>query len=77
MLAGHGFTASLNQLTVESPEPLASVFRLASNEMQLGSSLESALSNLTLQIPLVDVRFFVAAVLLQQTSGGNLARDTE
>ncbi len=73
MLAGHGFSSSLNLLTEESPEPLASVFRLVSNEIQLGSPLESALAKLAVQIPLVDVRFFVAAVLLQQSSGGNLA----
>jgi tight adherence protein B len=73
MLAGHGFTTSLNLLTEESPEPLASVFRQASNEMQLGSPLETALGKLAVEIPLLDVRFFAAAVLLQQTSGGNLA----
>jgi tight adherence protein B len=73
MLAGHGFTTSLNLLTEESSDPLASVFRNASNEIQLGSTLESALAKLPEQIPLVDVRFFVSAVLLQQASGGNLA----
>jgi tight adherence protein B len=73
MLAGHGFTSSLTLLTEESPEPLASVFRMASNEMQLGAPLESALQNLSDQIPLVDVRFFVSAVLMQQATGGNLA----
>jgi tight adherence protein B len=73
MLAGHGFTTSLNLLTEEAPEPLASVFRLASNELQLGSPLDRALAKLAEQIPLVDVRFFVAAVLLQQSTGGNLA----
>ncbi len=73
MLAGHGFSTSLNLLTDESPEPLASVFRLTSNEIQLGSPLGTALGKLAIQIPLVDVRFFVAAVLLQQSSGGNLA----
>jgi tight adherence protein B len=73
MLAGHGFSASLNLLTEESPEPLASVFRLASNEIQLGAPLERALGKVGEQIPLVDVRFFVSAVLLQQASGGNLA----
>ncbi len=73
MLAGHGFTMSLNLLTEEAAEPLASVFRSASNEIQLGASLESSLTKLPDEIPLVDVRFFVSAVLLQQASGGNLA----
>ncbi len=73
MLAGHGFITSLNLLTEEAPDPLASVFRSAANEIRLGSSLESALAKLPEQIPLVDLRFFVSAVLVQQTSGGNLA----
>ncbi|HEY3838916.1 MAG TPA: type II secretion system F family protein [Bryobacteraceae bacterium] len=73
MLAGHGFTSSVQLLTEESPEPLAGVFRLAHNEIQLGSPLDRALAKIAEQIPLVDVRFFVSAVLMQQTSGGNLA----
>ena len=73
MLAGHGFTTSLTLLTEEASDPLASVFRNASNEIQLGASLESSLAKLPEQIPLVDVRFFVSAVMLQQASGGNLA----
>jgi len=73
MLAGHGFTSGLNLLTEESPEPLAGVFRLASNEIQLGAQLDRALEKVAEQIPLVDVRFFISAVLMQQSSGGNLA----
>jgi tight adherence protein B len=73
MLAGHGFTSSINLLTEESPEPLAGVFQMAHNEIQLGSPIERALGKVAEQIPLVDVRFFVSAVLMQQTSGGNLA----
>jgi len=73
MLAGHGFTTSLILLTEEATDPLASVFRSASSEIQLGSSLESALAKLPEKMPLVDVRFFVSAVLVQQSTGGNLA----
>lgn len=73
MLAGHGFTTSLNLLTEEASDPLASVFRDAANEIRLGAPLERALGKLPEQIPLVDVRFFVSAVLVQQASGGNLA----
>jgi hypothetical protein len=63
----------MNLLVEESPEPLAGVLRMASNEMQLGAPLDRALGKLSEQIPLVDVRFFVSAVLMQQSSGGNLA----
>jgi tight adherence protein B len=72
MRAGHGFTIALEMLGSDSPDPLGSAFRRVSNELQLGSSLEVALSKLVLLVPLVDVRFFVSSVILQQETGGNL-----
>jgi tight adherence protein B len=72
MRAGHGFTIALEMLGADSPDPLGSAFRRVSNELQLGSSLEVALNKLVLLVPLVDVRFFVSSVLLQQETGGNL-----
>jgi tight adherence protein B len=72
MRAGHGFTIALEMLGADSPDPLGTAFRRVSNELQLGSSLEVALSKLVSLIPLVDVRFFVSSVLLQQETGGNL-----
>lgn len=72
MRAGHGFTIALEMLGSDSPDPLGSAFRRVSNELQLGSSLEVALGKLVLLVPLVDVRFFVSSVLLQQETGGNL-----
>lgn len=72
MRAGHGFTVALEMLATDSPEPLCSAFRRVSNDLQLGSSLDNALGKLTALVPLVDVRFFVSSVLLQQETGGNL-----
>ncbi|MBV9442219.1 MAG: type II secretion system F family protein, partial [Acidobacteriaceae bacterium] len=72
MRAGHGFSIALEMLSTDSPEPLASAFRRVSNEIQLGSPLEQAFKKLLVLIPLVDVRFFVSSVLLQQETGGNL-----
>jgi tight adherence protein B len=59
-------------LAADSPDPLATSFRRISNDLQLGSSLEVSLGKLLLLMPLVDVRFFVSSVLLQQETGGNL-----
>lgn len=73
MRAGHAFSIGLEMLVTDSPEPLAGVFREMLNDLHLGSSLEEALSKLANAIPLIDVRFFVSAVLLQQGTGGNLA----
>jgi tight adherence protein B len=72
MRAGHGFSVALEMLATDSPDPLGSAFRRVSNDLQLGSSLEIALGKLTVLVPLIDVRFFVSSVLLQQETGGNL-----
>lgn len=72
MRAGHGFSIALEMLAADSPDPLGSAFRRISNDLQLGSSLEVSLGKLLTIVPLVDVRFFVSSVLLQQETGGNL-----
>lgn len=72
MRAGHGFSIGLEMLVADAPEPLRSCFRQVLSDLQLGSTFEVALNKLTLAAPLIDVRFFVSAVLLQQGSGGNL-----
>jgi tight adherence protein B len=72
MRAGHAFSIALDMLATDSPDPLGSAFRRVSNDLQLGSSLETALKKLMVIVPLVDVRFFVSSVLLQQETGGNL-----
>lgn len=73
MLAGHAFSVSLESLAEEASEPLAGEFRQTSEEHRLGLPLEIALHHLSLRIPLLDVRFFVSAVLLQSHTGGNLS----
>jgi tight adherence protein B len=72
MRAGHGFTIALEMLAADSPDPLGAAFRKIANDMQLGGSLPVCLSKLLELFPLVDVRFFVSSVLLQQETGGNL-----
>jgi tight adherence protein B len=72
MRAGHGFSIALEMLAADSPDPLGTAFRRVSNDMQLGSALDVALGKLLVQVPTVDVRFFVSSVLLQQETGGNL-----
>jgi len=39
--------------------------------------MKDALDNLTLRMPLLDVRFFATAVLIQRETGGNLAEILE
>ncbi len=72
MRAGHGFSVALEMLAAESPDPLGAAFRKVANDVHLGSSLDVAMGKLVMQVPLIDVRFFVSAVVLQQETGGNL-----
>src|SRR5207248_5145982 len=57
----------------EFSEPLAGEFRRTFDEQNLGLPLENALQNLAKRIPLLEVHFFVSAVLLQKRTGGNLS----
>ena len=70
--AGHAFGSGLKVAAEEGPEPLATEFRLATEEINLGLSAPQALLNLAQRVPLDDVRFFVTAVLIQRETGGNL-----
>jgi tight adherence protein B len=71
--AGHGFTSGLEMVSKESPEPVASEFRTTFEEQNFGLPLRDALTNLTKRVPLVDVQFFVTALMIQKDTGGNLA----
>jgi len=71
--AGHAFSVCLEMIAEESPEPVAGEFRVLYHEQNLGAPLEEAMKDLAKRVPLLDVRFFVSAVLLQREIGGNLA----
>jgi tight adherence protein B len=70
--AGHAFSASLEMLASETPEPLQGEFWKVYHEQTLGAPLSEVLRHLAERVPLVDVRFFVSAVVMQRESGGNL-----
>jgi tight adherence protein B len=72
MRAGHAFTISLRMASEDLPDPLGLEFRTLFNEQNLGAPLDTALSGLAERVPLLDVRFFVSAVVLQKQTGGNL-----
>lgn len=71
--AGHAFTTALEMITSEIAEPIAGEFRQLYEEQKFGMPVRDALMNLTERVPLVDVKFFVTAVMLQRETGGNLA----
>jgi len=73
MRAGHAFSVSLEMAHREFADPLASEFRRAFEEQNLGQPLEIVLRKLAARVGCLDVQFFVSAVLMQKRTGGNLA----
>ncbi|CAN7299476.1 type II secretion system F family protein [Variovorax sp. LjRoot290] len=70
--SGHSFSSGLQMIGEEMAEPIANEFRIVSDEVNFGVSLQQALTNLSERVPLTDLRYFVVAVLVQRDSGGNL-----
>jgi tight adherence protein B len=75
--AGHAFTTGLGMIASEAPEPIAGEFRTTFEEQNFGLPLRDVLQNLSERVPLIDVRFFVTALLIQKETGGNLSEILE
>lgn len=71
--AGHAFQSGLQMVADEMTEPIADEFAVLADEINYGVPVHDAFMNLSVRIPLDDVRFFSIAVLLQRETGGNLA----
>jgi len=69
---GNALSISLEMLIPETHEPVRSEIQRVAREQALGASLEAALRGLVQRVPILEVRFFVAAVLLHRETGGNL-----
>lgn len=70
--AGNPFSAGIELLTREVPQPLAGEFRRTLDERNLGKNWDAALVHMAQRIPIVEVSLFVAAVQLQSRTGGKL-----
>lgn len=75
--AGHAFASGLKMVADELPEPVGPEFRITFDEQNFGLPLKDALNNLTERVPILDVRFFATAVMIQRETGGNLAEILE
>jgi tight adherence protein B len=71
--AGHGLNTGMEIVGQEMSEPIAGEFRTTYEEQRLGLHFREALINMTKRVPLQDVRFFAAALIIQDETGGNLA----
>jgi tight adherence protein B len=75
--AGHAFATGMKMVADEMPEPIGPEFRKTFDEQNFGLPMKDALTNLTTRVPLLDVRFFSTAVLIQRETGGNLSEILE
>jgi tight adherence protein B len=75
--AGHAFATGLKMVADEMEEPVGPEFRKTFDEQNFGLPLKDALDNLTHRVPIIDVRFFATAVLIQRETGGNLSEILE
>lgn len=75
--AGLSFTAAMQIVAEESPEPVRGEFAVTVEEQALGIDTREALVNLSDRVDSLDLRFFVTAVILQRDTGGNLAEILE
>jgi tight adherence protein B len=71
--AGHAFTTAMGMVADEASDPIGPEFRKTFDEQNFGMPLKDALLNLSVRVPLMDVHFFVTAVMIQRETGGNLS----
>jgi tight adherence protein B len=71
--AGHAFQFALGMVADELKAPVGPEFKLTFERQNYGLPLREALDQLAERVPILDVRFFVTAVLIQRDTGGNLS----
>jgi tight adherence protein B len=71
--AGHSFTGAIEIVAQEMPDPVGPEFQKVFDEQKLGISLRQALIGMAERIDILDIKFFITAVLIQRDTGGNLA----
>jgi len=71
--AGHSLASGMQVVANELPDPAGTEFARVFHEQNLGLKIEDALTNLANRTDMLDVRFFVTAVLIQRQTGGDLS----
>lgn len=70
---GFGFSRAVQMVADNYDDPWGTEFAKMAAEMNLGSTMEDALYNLSNRIPSPDVDLFVTALLIQKETGGSMA----
>jgi tight adherence protein B len=71
--AGHAFQTALGMVADELTDPVGPEFKKTFDQQNYGLPLRDALNEMADRIRILDVRFFVTAVLIQRDTGGNLS----
>lgn len=71
--AGHAFQSAMGMVADELKQPVGPEFKKTFEQQNFGLPLRDALIQMSERVPILDVRFFVTAVLIQRDTGGNLS----
>jgi tight adherence protein B len=71
--AGHAFQTAMGMVADELPDPIGAEFKKTFDQQNYGLPLRDALNAMPERVPIIDVHFFVTAVLIQRDTGGNLS----
>jgi tight adherence protein B len=72
MRAGHNIHSGLETIANETADPVRMEFKKLMEELALGSQVEPALHLLGKRVPLLDLKFFITALILQRQTGANM-----
>jgi tight adherence protein B len=72
MKAGQSVAQALGAVTENAAPPVSDEFRLAQREVELGASVENALTNMVKRIGSSDLRLMVMVITIQHAVGGDL-----
>ena len=75
--AGHALQTALGMAADELPDPVGPEFKKTFDQQNFGLPLRDALNEMAARTGVLDVRFFVTAVLIQRDTGGNLSEILE
>ena len=71
--SGQSLAAAMHVVGEEMPEPISTEFGRVFEEQNLGIPIEESMKNMCERVPNMDLRFFVTAVGIQRSTGGDLA----
>lgn len=71
--AGNPFAGAMKSASEEMQQPLAGELEITFDELNYGLDFEECMQNLAIRIDTEEIRLFVTAILVQKSTGGNLA----